>query len=604
MTKRSRQALISLVIAVSAGLSPTLAVQAQFQAVKSSYSFAPSSFSVSSLSAPLTATVSSYTPVTSPAPTSVLVITPPPPTTPPVTTMGTNVTTPPITTLGATITSMPVTTVSTQQNNPPARVTTTGYNPPSVRVFTTGVATDTARLGVAASSEIPEITAEPGYQFAFASCQGVTGKNKGYVVFPVRGSLYSFDNDSNIKLAQGRMLVIADKEPVNVSAGNLKLVVNSGSSALVASRSADDSRIYVLSSSSTSAPGASVSLAGSSPQSVSLQTGQALIVASHDIQDEELISIDGIEHKPIEGGIAAQLPKTVALANFSLDQMRNQNLLIACRPLDVHRSNKKSQMLKNIHEQVAEAAKQQKGIFSGIATTPTVPTMAAATSILVSTNGNQKSQDNHEMVIANNDRLIIARKSSVYKQDGPDHMVLELGSILVRSNKEMHIKAADQDVLVSKGAVALVSSNSISVKVICVSEKANKSVIVVSQNKVANLLSGQELLLSKKAPALADLYDIHNIGHRNIVSEDLSGSGWVTTSEIYLVDALANHPLLKAIRQHGQNDMARKVINEITTTAAALSILGRNAGTYTQGQPEDESGLTAVVASRCASCGQ
>jgi hypothetical protein len=41
---------------------------------------------------------------------------------------------------------------------------------------------------------------------------------------------------------------------------------------------------------------------------------------------------------------------------YSLEQMRNQNFLIACRPLDVQRRKKSDEALARVHAEAASAA--------------------------------------------------------------------------------------------------------------------------------------------------------------------------------------------------------------------------------------------------------
>jgi hypothetical protein len=74
-------------------------------------------------------------------------------------------------------------------------------------------------------------------------------------------------------------------------------------------------------------------------------------------------------------------------------------------------------------------------------------------------------------------------------------------------------------------------------------------------------------------------------------------------SQVQVVDVLAHHPLVSHLRKHGQGDAERKIIDQTITHAAALSLLGAGAGSYTVGTPDDEAGLTTVVASRCSKCG-
>jgi hypothetical protein len=474
---------------------------------------------------------------------------------------------------------------------PPVRVTTTTVNIPN---FTTNVVpTDITRLNLQVrTAQLPDKL--DGYIFALATCQGIQDKNKGSIIYPVRGTLYTNDQKAGIKLARGRMLVIAADQSARVETNALTVVLEPGSSAIVETGLSGITRVFSTAAYEKSHHAATVSLANGG-QKVQLSAGEAIIAADHDIENEELIPVDGIDQRPITGRIAS-LPSNVRLVEYSLKQMTNKNMLIACRPIDVHPSSKAGQALKQAHEQAVVAAEKQAPFAE---TKPVQTIVAQQSSKLADAAKANIDTQSFETLADDHSRSVLARRNSVCKING-DHIDLELGALLISSNSSTTINACGKVVSI-KGATALVQSNGSSLKVINLTDKSSKSVSIIDGIQSLTLANGQEALFTKQAPTLADIFDAHKVGHRGLHSRDLGSNGWLTLSHINLQDALVHHPLLKQVH-HARLNLSKKIVGQIMLTAAIMNTLGADKTSFQQGIPEDEGGTGAIIASHCSNC--
>jgi hypothetical protein len=481
-----------------------------------------------------------------------------------------------------------------EQPTPPP-ISTIGV---SIPTFTPGlVPTDVTRLNRLQAPIVQLPTKLDGFIFALATCQGVEDKNKGSVIYPVRGTLYSNDEKAGVKLARGRMLVIAGDKSARVETNALTVEIEPGSSAIVETGLNGLTRVFSTAAYEKSHQAATVSFANGKEQ-VALKVGDAIIAADHDISNEELIPIDGIDQRPISGQIAA-LPKNVRLVEYSLKQMTNRNLLIACRPLDIHPSSKSGQALKQAHEQALAAAEKQAP-FDGKNSLQGVAEMQDSTKNTMTSVAER--EQSFETIVDERGRSVIARRNSIFKLSG-NQLDLELGTLLVSSTEPLNITGCGRIVSVTKGATALIQSNGTSLKVINLTDKANNSVAVINAGKRITVTNGQEVLLSTKPPTLSDVFDNHRIGHRALHSQDLGADGWLTLSHVNLQDELVHHPLLKQVHHARDLNVSKRIVGQIMLTAAIMNTMGANRTSFQQGLPEDEkNGAGAVIAAHCSNC--
>jgi hypothetical protein len=153
-----------------------------------------------------------------------------------------------------------------------------------------------------------------------------------------------------------------------------------------------------------------------------------------------------------------------------------------------------------------------------------------------------------------------------------------------------------------KGATALIQSNGVSLKVINLTDKSSKAVTVMNGTQSLTIANGHEALFTQKAPTLADVFDVHQIGHRALHSRDLGNNGWLTLSQVNLQDSLMHHPLLKQVHHTRNLNISKRIVDQIMLTAAIMNTLGADRTSFQQGLPEDESGNSAIIASHCANC--
>lgn len=441
-------------------------------------------------------------------------------------------------------------------------------------------------------AEFAQQEAQAGnYQFACHTCTGVVDKEKKGVVFPVRGSLYAFDADGNVKLARGRVAVLTETDSITISAGRTNTVVPAHSSVIVEVIPNGLTHVYSLTAGDLAA---SVSL-DDSQQTVALNPGRELVAAANDIAEQELIPVDGIARRPVEGSLTA---RNTRVNEFSIEQLQRKNMLLACREIDFHPHNKAGQMLaatKRTMESLAQTQLafspsdiKQSALTQGVLNTSAAAATVAMTPAVAS--GPQTGKFAGGFLAAGVD--------SQFEFAAQDMVNLKSGSLLVNTRQPLKVNFNNRQVQIARNAVVLVEGLGQSLKVVNLSDQSQHAVKVVIGNYSHSLKNGQELLLTHHAPALGEIYNVSRIGHRGMDSQQIGDDGWATVSHVYIPHVLAHHPLLKHARSHAHG---KQVAEQVLRTAAALQVLGNNPFSYQQGQPEDETAQTIVSAS-CKNC--
>jgi len=473
---------------------------------------------------------------------------------------------------------------------------------PKVTIFNPSLPTDVTRSGR------PLLTGEPSgarsgssenFHFAMTSCQGMSNADNEFVVFPERGSLFRIVSPAEVELARGRMVVISDTAAVKVQTAQARILVPEGSAAIVEASPQTGATVFSLAGKRS----LSISLKNSSveEEDIELPSGQTISIADTDLSAEELIGIDGVERRPIEGRIRAV--GTARFFEFSPAQLAGKNMLVACHALQLDPSSKIARLVGAVEDRVLEDARSQgrtplettgNKIARLVNAKPEASTPLATSFAASAAYCKPMSDDN---------RLVAATNNSVYHASHNDTIVLELGTVVLRSCSPIKVQAGASEVRISHNGVALVEFDGAALKVINLCDLRGESVVITHGNQALSVDTGREVILTAKAPALPHLYNVHDIGHRQVSSKNLGKDGWITASEIDLTDILAKHPLVSLLRrQASSSEPERRLVSQVTKAAAIMTILHGTKEPFQRGVPEDEQGAIAVVAGKCVSC--
>lgn len=414
---------------------------------------------------------------------------------------------------------------------------------------------------------------------------GVCNTKNEFEVLPARGTLYSMDSENALTLAHGHMLIIAGQIDVNLTAGKLKLKITPGSS-IVAEVDADGAtRLYSLSAyekGHTAVVTAQPELG--LKEDLSLPPGQELIIASTSLNSDELIAADGLAIGPVDGSLklVEQTSGRMHLVNYSLDAMQETEFLLGCKRVSIPPTERLAQLRTTLG--TSEEHKHNHNLP-------------------VSSVESQRQSSVAGQIIIEDDLIAVPEARALYNVNDDGNINLLKGSMVIRSKKQTVVNAGDEQVVVSKGAVALIRTGNGMTKVTNLSDLHANSVRVIANNKSIDVLPAREIILSRTAPALGTIFDVHQVGHHSIISQPISGGSWITTAQVSLVDELAYQPLLVSIRNQDQYKLANKqMVDQIVKTAAIFQTLHGHE-TYVRGEIEDETTAYAMIADKgCSSC--
>lgn len=437
----------------------------------------------------------------------------------------------------------------------------------------------------------------PGiFQFSMDCGNGLCNQDNQFEMIPGRGSLYSLESANSINLARGHMVIIAGDIEVNLKAGRLKAKVASGC-AMVAEVSPDGTtRMFSLPSFQATHGDSMIQTPDEmGGEKIAVKPGTQFVLSGRAQTSEEFIAVDGLALGPVEGGLTLSSNGHLHLVKYSMKRMRENEILIGCRRVSLP-----TERLNKVREAIAKAADSEESTEENAkaSTNAHIQPVSFGEVPLQTT----APKLNHQMMISSKTTTLCAEAGTLVDRQSEQSVQLIKGTLLGRSTTPFNIKAFGAQVQIAKGAIALVRVQDHFVKVVNLTDLAKDTVSVRVGDKVTTLLPGREMILSDCAPSLTHVFDVHDIGHRTIITQQLNEQIWTTTSEIALADELVHQPLMRWLHvQHMKQD--DQIINSVVKTAAVLETIMRQAD-YVRGELDDESdsGTATMVAGACQTC--
>lgn len=433
------------------------------------------------------------------------------------------------------------------------------------------------------------------------------------------GSIFEVENNKDFVLKDGRVFIGAGGNGLKMIVGDDTVELARHTVVLVDGRELKPVRVTVLDS--PEPDGAKISKDGT--QLATLNTGQEAVIASHDLTDEELIAVDGVEREPI-GGLIQKVGMNVRKASVPVKQVMEKEPLLNCclqignGPPLCHISWPYKQLVKKYGPTTAEAelgpAQPRAKAFADPPvqerTSLRLPTSTSPSRKLSArvkrTSPGQRMREagapislNDLTVPAvyrwadNGDLKLVAYTPSIRSNNlritpgtnvndiGQNHYRLAEGQVLVQSDSAVSVDTPHGTVLVQPGSAAVVSVDKDLVRVLDLSDKsANDVRLVVGKNSIT-LRPGQEVaVMSSGVRDVRKLITGDGIGRRRMRILPGGDKLNIVVNDFSVVDALGRHPMLKQLRA-SRDKRDRDTLSDIMKVAAALSMtLDRTRGPY------------------------
>jgi hypothetical protein len=434
----------------------------------------------------------------------------------------------------------------------------------------------------------------PGlFQFSMDCGNGLCNETNEFEMITGRGTLYSLESSRSVNLAMGHMVVIAGNVEVSFKAGRLNARIAPGCAMAADVMSDGTTKLYSLPAFEETHSDSMVEVPSElGGQSVPLPAGQELVLSNRMLNQEELIATDGADISPVEAGLTLKSDGRLHLVRYSTKRMQQNQILIGCRTVTIPPTER----LNKVREAISRSA--QNEATAGTEDNQPTNLKPVALSQPAATNSVRQAGD---LVINDKQATVFATNGTIADwQDETGKAELIKGSLLIHSHNNITVKAFGAAVRIHKGAIALVKVESHFLKVVNLTDMASRSVTISVGNDSLALLPGRELILSERAPNLSYIFDLHQIGHRTIISRQIGERIWATTSEVALADELIHQPLLRWIRfQHISS--GQPLVNQIVKTAAALQTI-MHQSEYVRGETDDEIESSQALARGCATC--
>jgi len=452
----------------------------------------------------------------------------------------------------------------------------------------------------------------PGaYVLCTSSCYGLSDGQRRFVMFALRGSVYSVETYTHLTLHKGRMLVLSSRVPVQVIAGGAKVLIASGASAIVETAGDGITRAYSLSADKATNNGMTVSKLDGA-DAIKVQPGQEIGVASNGASVDLLKTSDGIARRPLVSGVAEKLAPEMRMWEFSLAQMADYDLSLGCRKV-AEATDYPSMLLKNTYGNILDYSAKQSEFAAQLARSK--PTLIKTTANKIKQAlkfekvANSTGEATNFKVLSNDKLHYVVSDGQSQFQLQPNKakaslptFKLESGKLLAFAQKPLKVTTGNIVTTVDGGAVVLIKNDKNRVKVINLGDLRRRSVKVSVGKQTVKLAPGRELMITSNMPDVVDVYDVHKIGHRSISIRKINELGHVTLSEVSIGDTIVHEPLISAFRANAHTPQEKKLAVHMIKTAASLSVVRSKGGLFQLGHPDDESGASRHVASRCNGC--
>lgn len=431
----------------------------------------------------------------------------------------------------------------------------------------------------------------PGsFQFAHSSFQSIGATKNGFFVLPTRGTLYSVNASNRIKLAHGQLITYAETKDLQIAAGNTLTTISAGTSAIVKRNKGGLTRIYSLTNNEQRKPGIIITDSELPGRSISIPAGFDAVLPTESGVTANMVGNDNLSRRNSK---QSDVLPNVVISEFSLSDLAAKSLFLPFKlefpPTEAGPNSLNSKLaslpvtdtttlLLKLCIKVKKQASNQSDFNS---TTTPIPGPS-----LIAPKSNQHVQA-IKHIAHDKDIFILASKDSEYKAASQNHVDLDHGTITLWSNNPHELNCGQHRLKVKPGTCCIVQYDRQQLKVINVCDLHKDAISIVSRNHSFVVPTASEIIVSDSAPDFANVYDIHQIGHRKLESNEVPELGWVTRSEISLVDALKFHPLLKTIRDDQNSSPKKKALDQLTKTAAIVNMIAARKGPYLRGDPSD-----------------
>jgi hypothetical protein len=329
-------------------------------------------------------------------------------------------------------------------------------------------------------------------------------------------------------------------------------------------------------------------------QTIAMKPGQELVLSDRMLSDEELIAADGVAISPIEGELTIKGDGRLHLVRYSTKKFQQNEILIGCRTVTIPPTDR----LIQVREAIARSAENEG---SSPLARPAVKESNNLKAVALTQAGVLSGAQFGKALVDNKHVIAFAASGSIaeWKEDSASIELIR-GCTLVAAHNRVEVTGFGASVNISKNAIALIKLEDHFIKIVNLTDLANNSVTVSAGTEHLSLLPGHELVLSDRAPNLSHIFDVHQVGHRTILSRQMNNKIWATTAEVALPDELIYQPLLRSVHT-SDHPHAQAIINQVLKTAAVLQTI-RHGSEYVRGETDDEMESSELIAHGCITC--
>jgi fibronectin-binding autotransporter adhesin len=435
--------------------------------------------------------------------------------------------------------------VTSVDQNPETRVVNSNF------VFTGTIGCVPQFMDVAAASQTPDAS----WYMVSGSCESFTFHNEdGLLIVGSKGTMLSPLSNGIVELHGGRMLATTGAKPLQIQTSHGIVKLEPGSSAIIDQKSTGVTQVDVL----VGAPASVQVNSKDEHKLITANAGEEVVTASGDIDDEEMIPVDGVD-RSLEASLVVADTKATK-SSVSVSQLLEKDNLVNCV----------FGCLPNAVRARLEKVKDKSG--SHVAQAP-VPAMAYK---LVNQPMEVESNETSKLKIPTGS---IRFSSNAQFLSEPAVLKLSNGQVLVAAQKPMIVETKQSSIHLNAGDTAVVSCNAHSTSVTPLWQKQVSSITIQVGKETLRSPEGDEVVVCDSQTSLAEMQKKDPLARRLVRIRNLAEGPAIMTSEVSCLSLIRQTPVLMTLfKSKEPADIAMR--QKMEKMAVVLSIVTDSHGNY------------------------
>lgn len=408
------------------------------------------------------------------------------------------------------------------------------------------------------------------------------------------GSTFAPSGNHSVTIKEGRLAIAAGSKGTHVNTMFGTVDIPDGSAGILEQKVAGVVRLVNLAGDNITV---NVSANGKS-KSLSAAIGEELVIAANSVDEEELISTDGVDREPITGAVTvADIGLKSRKSRVDRLMMANKEPLLVCNMGCMTAASKKrwEKVIQSMNGKSAPIAQSTQGRkVSSInrsaaaqnltSIEPAVLDESVLKPIRFLQSAASSPQNLSIQTLTTKSCSVKHTTSTKVSIESSGILNLKEGEVLIHAAQATVVKSGSSTLSLDPGSVALIRNTAGLLKVVNLYEPKGHSIKAVIGRHALTLASGQEVIVGANDGSVPSELKRDATGRRRIKQVDIAKGSTIMRSEVSLVSLLGRDELLsKLLKSNAPYD--RQISKKLIKMAVCVNQVTAGHGAYSTLQP-------------------